>query len=39
VRLIGGGIFFSGMLLMAYNTWRTVQASVPAEAIASAQMA
>ncbi|MFL9812584.1 cytochrome-c oxidase, cbb3-type subunit I [Stutzerimonas sp. VN223-3] len=25
VRLIGGGTFFLGMLLMAYNTWRTVR--------------
>ena len=24
VRFIGGGIFFCGMLLMAYNVWRTV---------------
>jgi len=39
VRLVGGAIFFSGMLLMAYNTWRTVRASVPAEAAAAAQMA
>jgi cytochrome c oxidase cbb3-type subunit 1 len=27
------------MLLMAYNTWRTVRASQPAEAAAAAQMA
>jgi cytochrome c oxidase cbb3-type subunit I len=25
VRLIGGTIFFSGMLLMAYNTWQTMR--------------
>jgi cytochrome c oxidase cbb3-type subunit I len=25
VRLIGGAIFFSGMLLMAYNTWQTMR--------------
>jgi len=28
VRLVGGAIFASGMLLMAYNTWRTVRSSV-----------
>ncbi len=27
VRLIGGAIFFIGMLVMAYNVWRTVEAS------------
>ena len=27
VRLIGGGIFFVGMLVMAYNVWKTVQLS------------
>mgnify|MGYP006203861751 CR=1 FL=1 len=32
-------IFFTGMLLMAYNTWRTVQAAKPAEMQAAAQMA
>jgi cytochrome c oxidase cbb3-type subunit 1 len=25
VRLIGGSTFAVGMLLMAYNTWRTVR--------------
>jgi cytochrome c oxidase cbb3-type subunit 1 len=39
VRLIGGAIFFSGMLLMAYNTWRTVRGAQPATVIAAAQMA
>jgi cytochrome c oxidase cbb3-type subunit 1 len=24
VRLIGGCIFLSGMLIMAYNTWKTI---------------
>ncbi|MNE96804.1 hypothetical protein D3C80_1950520 [compost metagenome] len=28
VRLVGGAIFASGMLLMAYNTWRTVRGRV-----------
>ncbi|MCQ4251759.1 cytochrome C oxidase Cbb3, partial [Pseudomonas stutzeri] len=27
VRLIGGGTFVLGMLLMAYNAWRTVRAA------------
>lgn len=35
VRLIGGGIFFFGMLLMAYNVFRTIKASDPA-AVAAA---
>ncbi len=39
VRLIGGAIFLSGMLLMAYNTWRTVRGAAPATATANAQMA
>jgi cytochrome c oxidase cbb3-type subunit 1 len=39
VRAIGGAIFFSGILIMAYNTWRTVRASVPAEYETAAQMA
>jgi cytochrome c oxidase cbb3-type subunit 1 len=39
VRLVGGAVFLSGMLLMAYNTWRTVRAYQPAEAAAAAQMA
>ncbi|SEK78748.1 cytochrome c oxidase cbb3-type subunit 1 [Atopomonas hussainii] len=39
VRVIGGAFFVTGMLLMAYNTWRTVRASKPAEAEAAAQMA
>ncbi|MDA0791049.1 MAG: cytochrome-c oxidase, cbb3-type subunit I [Proteobacteria bacterium] len=25
VRLIGGGIFFAGMIIMAYNTWMTAR--------------
>ncbi|WP_246051611.1 cytochrome-c oxidase, cbb3-type subunit I [Panacagrimonas perspica] len=28
MRLVGGVIFFSGMLLMAWNVWRTVKAPV-----------
>ena len=26
IRLIGGGLFFAGMLLMAYNVWKTIAA-------------
>jgi cytochrome c oxidase cbb3-type subunit 1 len=25
VRLVGGFIFFAGMLVMAYNVWRTIK--------------
>jgi cytochrome c oxidase cbb3-type subunit 1 len=39
VRLIGGSFFLFGMLLMAYNVWRTIRAHQPAEAQAAAQMA
>ncbi|MFJ2282680.1 cbb3-type cytochrome c oxidase subunit I, partial [Pseudomonas sp. NPDC087803] len=39
VRALGGAFFASGMLLMAYNVWRTVRASNPAEAEAAAQIA
>jgi cytochrome c oxidase cbb3-type subunit 1 len=39
VRMIGGAIFLLGMLVMAYNTWRTVAAAKPAEMQAAAQMA
>ncbi|HCR1231761.1 cytochrome C oxidase Cbb3, partial [Pseudomonas aeruginosa] len=39
VRMIGGGFFLTGMLLMAYNTWRTVRAAKPAEYEAAAQIA
>jgi len=39
VRMIGGAIFLVGMLLMAYNTARTVMASKPSEYDAAAQMA
>ncbi|EGH97017.1 cbb3-type cytochrome c oxidase subunit I, partial [Pseudomonas amygdali pv. lachrymans str. M302278] len=39
VRVIGGVIFTSGMLLMAYNVWRTVRASDPQAAQAAARIA
>jgi len=31
VRLLGGALFFSGMLIMAYNVWKTVNGSEPAD--------
>jgi len=39
VRAIGGAIFASGMLFMAYNVWRTIRASNPAEAEAASTIA
>ncbi len=39
VRMIGGAVFLSGMLVMAYNTYRTVRAAKPAEYEAAAQIA
>ena len=39
VRMIGGAFFLTGMLLMAYNTWRTVRSAKPAEYEAAAQIA
>ncbi|WP_339488357.1 cytochrome-c oxidase, cbb3-type subunit I [Pseudomonas sp. EL_65y_Pfl2_R95] len=38
VRAIGGGFFVFGMLLMAYNTYRTVRASKPEEYDAAAMI-
>jgi cytochrome c oxidase cbb3-type subunit 1 len=29
VRLLGGFLFFTGMLIMGYNVWRTIQGSRP----------
>ncbi len=37
VRVIGGAIFFTGMVLMAWNVWQTIRASQPAEAEAAAR--
>jgi cytochrome c oxidase cbb3-type subunit 1 len=37
VRVVGGAFFFAGMLLMAYNAWRTVRDAQPAECAAAAQ--
>ncbi|TVP93130.1 MAG: cytochrome-c oxidase, cbb3-type subunit I [Pseudomonadaceae bacterium] len=39
VRALGGLLFLIGMLLMAYNVWRTVRQSKPAEVQAAGQMA
>ncbi|CEA06262.1 cbb3-type cytochrome c oxidase subunit I [Pseudomonas saudimassiliensis] len=39
VRWIGGVFFLLGMLLMAYNSWRTIRAAKPADAHAAAQIA
>ncbi|MDQ7984598.1 cytochrome-c oxidase, cbb3-type subunit I [Pseudomonas sp. G34] len=38
VRMIGGAIFFAGMLLMAWNTWRTIRAAQPADYEANARI-
>jgi cytochrome c oxidase cbb3-type subunit 1 len=32
IRLLGGALFLSGMLIMAYNVWRTVRSTKPLEA-------
>ncbi|MBU0564779.1 MAG: cytochrome C oxidase Cbb3, partial [Gammaproteobacteria bacterium] len=39
VRALGGAFFLAGMLLMAYNTWRTVRAAKAAQYDAAAQIA
>ncbi len=39
VRAVGGAFFLTGMLLMAYNTYRTVRAAKPTEYEAAAQIA
>ncbi|PZR51347.1 MAG: hypothetical protein DI537_57060 [Stutzerimonas stutzeri] len=39
VRAVGGAFFLTGMLLMAYNTWRTVRVAKPAQYDAAAQIA
>jgi len=39
VRFTGGVFFLSGMLLMAYNTWRTVRTTDPALVDQQAQFA
>jgi len=31
VRLLGGVLFLAGMVIMAYNVWRTVRETKPAE--------
>ncbi len=37
VRMIGGAIFLAGMVIMAYNTWRTVSAAKAADMEAAAK--
>jgi cytochrome c oxidase cbb3-type subunit 1 len=32
IRLLGGILFLSGMLIMAYNVWKTVRGSKPVDA-------
>jgi cytochrome c oxidase cbb3-type subunit 1 len=32
LRLLGGLLYLSGMVMMAYNTWRTIAGGTPAEA-------
>ncbi|HUF21220.1 MAG TPA: cytochrome C oxidase Cbb3, partial [Burkholderiales bacterium] len=32
IRLLGGILFFAGMLIMAWNVWKTVAGAKPAEA-------
>jgi cytochrome c oxidase cbb3-type subunit 1 len=31
VRLLGGALFFFGMLIMAYNMWKTIAGKEPAD--------
>lgn len=39
IRAIGGALFLIGMLIMAYNTWKTMRADAPAELTAAEQPA
>jgi cytochrome c oxidase cbb3-type subunit 1 len=39
VRLAGGGIFFAGMLVMAWNTWKTVAPGGAEQRVTQAQAA
>ena len=39
IRAIGGALFLIGMLIMAYNTWKTMRADAPAELTAVEQPA
>ena len=38
VRMIGDAFFVTGMLLMAYNTYRTIRTAKPTEYEATAQI-
>ena len=33
IRLFGGALYLTGMVIMAWNTWKTVAASKPSEAM------
>ena len=37
VRLLGGVIFFAGMLVMAYNVWRTIRGDVQQQEVTAAE--
>jgi cytochrome c oxidase cbb3-type subunit 1 len=37
VRLLGGVIFFAGMLVMAYNVWRTIRGDVQQREVTAAE--
>ncbi|MFT6420449.1 MAG: cytochrome c oxidase cbb3-type subunit 1 [Porticoccus sp.] len=37
VRLLGGVIFFAGMLVMAYNVWRTIRGDVQRQEVTAAE--
>jgi cytochrome c oxidase cbb3-type subunit 1 len=39
VRMAGGAVFFCGMLLMAWNVWKTVRAARPVETHDAARIA
>jgi cytochrome c oxidase cbb3-type subunit 1 len=39
VRFLGGAFFLTGMLVMAYNLWKTIAGSRPAEGVIPAPAA
>jgi cytochrome c oxidase cbb3-type subunit I len=39
IRLLGGLMFFSGMLIMAWNVWKTVRGATPYDAPVAAPVA
>ena len=36
IRAVGGALYLIGVLIMAYNLWRTVRSDVPARAVVAA---